>query len=349
MNLQPQEVESAGGFFSWWQSFWQRPEPQPPEEEEEGDVRVAGWADPLHPATLADVVGQERLVRLLTAEAAQSKVHERPLPHTLFYGPPGVGKSMLAETSAKDAGHEVYLLSGPEWQTQVDVLQSLDRVAELHQKTGKPVAIVLDEVDGISRVASYALHAFMTRGVVFWKGHELYRGLPVCILASCNTLARTPAALRSRFRDTLHVDYQDTAGLAEIARRMSVRLGVELAEEASQFLGSNAAGEPRRVLHLLRLAADFAQDGTITLEIARTALALSGLHARGLDERQHDYLTFLAEQENGTAGVSTLAGYLATDQREISEAVEPFLIRAKLASVTSKGRRITDAGRGLLS
>lgn len=197
----------------------------------------------------------------------------------------------------------------------------------------------------MARVASYPLHSLMVSGYVQWRG-ERYGGVPVTIVATTNHMARVPRALKSRFAETVLIDYYDASELAEIARRSASRLGFALSEEAAEWIGQNSAGEPRKTnRRILRGIANLLDGRRVAdLDITREALRLSGLRARGLTRSQFGYLHFLSTCEERTAGVNSIAAFLAEDPEDVKGEHEPFLIRSGYARVGSGGRKITEQG-----
>ncbi len=316
------------------------PEPPGPDVREDPQPR-----DPTMPRSFAEFVGQEEAVRLLKAEVAAAKREGRLLSHLLLYGPPGVGKTALAFILAEEMGYAVYESTGAEFPTQAEMIQTLGRVGELCANAGRPAVFLLDEVDGMARTASYPLHSLMTSGYVQWRGAK-YGPANVTVLATTNHMARVHRALKSRFQEVVLIDYYSPVELAEIAFWSAVRMGFDLTAETALFIGENAAGEPRKVVRrILRTVANLL-DGRAEadLGLVREALHLSGLRPKGLMRSQFDYLRFLASCEDGTAGVNSVAAFLAEDPEDVRGEHEPFLIRSGLAVVTRSGRKITEAG-----
>jgi len=153
---------------------------------------------------------------------------------------------------------------------------------------------------------------------------------------------RDPPALRSRCAEHLFVDFLSPAELSEVARRAAARMGVPLDQDAADFLGQHAGGEGRKVLHLLRGARNLAD--RVTLAVAQRALTLSGLRHGGLSRPRYEYLAFLTEMENRTAGLSSIAAFVGMDSADLQGSVEPYLIRSRLAVVTRGGRKLTEKG-----
>jgi len=315
-------------------------EPEPPTDTRE---------EPRHQepaASFRDIVGQEEILRLLRLEIAAARREGRRLADLLVVGPPGLGKSLLMVATANEAGCAIYPVTGPELATTEAALQILAGCGRLHESTGRPIALVVDEVDAVPRQVSYLFHSIMLNGTISWRG-QLYGLSPVTILASSNRLAKIPPAMRSRFAECLHLDYYAVEDLEAIAARDA---GVALAEGVARFLAENAGGEPRKIGHLLRSLRNVLEGRpAATMEDARAALRLSGLRALGLSMLQVRYLATLASAPEGRMGLNSLAGVLGTDVAEIVGAVEPFLLRVQLSQVTRGGRQLTEHGKAYLA
>jgi Holliday junction DNA helicase RuvB len=306
-------------------------------------------ADPTQPQSFADFVGQAEVVRLLRTEVEAARRERRSLSHMLLYGPPGVGKTALAFVLAGEMGNlPIYESSGAEFSNQTDVLAAAGSIGRLFDVTGKPIVWIIDEADGMTRVASYPLHTLMTHGYVQWRG-ERYGGVPVTVLATTNHIARVPRALKSRFNEIVLIDYYGPSELAEIARRSAARMGFSLKDDAAAFIGENAAGEPRKVnRRILRGIANLLDGRTVAdLDTAREALKLSGLRPKGLTRSQFEYLSFLAACEDHTAGINSISAFLSEDPADVRDH-EAFLIRSGFVTVTRGGRKLTDKGQSYL-
>lgn len=289
---------------------------------------------------------------MLRAEVAAAKREGRPLAHMLFYGPPGVGKTALAHVLAAEMGGlPVYESTGAEFPTQRETVETLGRVGRLWEESNRPPGIVwlVDELDGMARVASYPLHSLMISGAVNWQGQR-YGGVPITVLATTNHMARVHRALKSRFQEVVLIDYYSPEELAEVARRTAARMGFSLTDEAAEWIGQNSAGEPRKTnRRILRGIANLLGGRSVAdLDVTREALRLSGLRPRGLTRSQFDYLRFLSTCEDHTAAVNSIAAYLAEAPEDTRGEHEPYLIRAGYARVARAGRKLTEQGRAYL-
>jgi Holliday junction DNA helicase RuvB len=336
--------------MGWLKEFLARPlftvtatVAQPDDIRVEGAGRSAG-EEAIAPRSLSEFVGQEEVTRLLRAEVEAAKRTGRPLSHVLLYGPPGVGKTALAHVLAEEVGAVVHESSGAEFQTQVDVLLAFAAVGKRHEATGKPVLWLIDEVDAIPRVATYAMHSLLANGWVSFKG-EKFGLVPLTVVGTTNHMALVPGALRDRFQVVAKLDFLSPQELAQVADGAGRRMGIRLTGEAADFIGMNGAGSPRQVTRRILpcLANILRGPGFATLEDARQAVALAGIRPGGLTKSQVDYLEFLSSAKDRTAGVGSLSAYLGEPRRDVED-LERFLIRRRAVSVTPRGRTVTDTG-----
>ncbi|MGH2625196.1 MAG: AAA family ATPase, partial [Anaerolineales bacterium] len=295
--LTAQEIESAGGFVGLLLDPEERPRwpdvrewPQQPADE--------------YPRNFTEFFGQDEAVALLRTEVNAAKREGRAFGHVLFYGPPGCGKTGLAHVLAAEIGYVIFESSGAEYSNQQAMLDALLSIARLQDMTNRPTLWLIDEIDGLARVASYVVHSLMTHGYVVWRGQRYGPAWPVVVLGTTNRMAGVPRALKSRFAEHVAIDYYHMDELALMAKHTAVKMGMLLTDEAAAFLAGNSAGEPRKLIRrLLRNLRNIVPGrfATADLDAARRALQLSGLRPAGLSKPQFEYLRFLAGCEDGTA------------------------------------------------
>lgn len=214
--------------------------------------------------------------------------------------------------------------------------------------TDRPVALVIDEIDGTPRQVSYIAHSMMVNQTITWRG-QTFGLCPLIIIGTSNRMSGVPPAMRSRFAETLHLDYYGPGDLAVMAEREAAKRRVALGEGVARFLAENAGGEDRKVGHLVRALRNVLRGRrTATMEDARQALGLSGLRRGGLDRQQRKYVEFLAESPNQTSGVGSIAAFLGTDGADVVGAVEPYLVRSRMVRITPRGRQLAERGRTYL-
>ncbi len=319
---------------------------------EEPDIRASdGGRNPLYPQSFAEFIGQAALVRLLRLEVEACRLAGRCLDHTILYGPPGLGKTAMAHVLAGELGMSIYESSGAEFPTQKEILQAFARCSMLHVKTGKPILWLIDELDGMPRIASYPLFSLMTHGYITWEGTRL-GGFPVSLFATTNRAAGVTAALVNRFANAFYLGYYTPSELTQIAKQVAPKRGFALDDAGAAEAGANGGGEPRKICNMILKNAQsiVLRDG---LEVAgeaavREAVELSGLRRGGLTEAQFRYLEFLHGVPDMRAGLPSIGAYLGMAPRDVQYNEEPYLIRSRLVVVTRGGRRLTEKGREYL-
>ncbi len=299
----------------------------------------------LRPKRLAEFIGQERVVEQLKIAIAAAKGRQEPLDHTLFYGPPGLGKTSLAGVLANEMGVSIKLTSGPAIERAGDLAAIL---TNLH----KDDILFIDEIHRLNRAVEEVLYPAMedfALDIVVGKGpsaRNLRLPLPkFTVIGATTRIALLTSPLRDRFGSTHRMDFYTVDALYDIVIRSSWILNVENTSEGAHEIARRARGTPRIVNRLLRRVRDYAQvvgGGTITLEVARESLAQLEVDELGLDENDRRLLRAIVELfGGGPVGLSTLAAALAEEVDAIEDVYEPFLLQLGFLQRTPRGRIAT--------
>ncbi len=303
----------------------------------------------LRPRRLQDFVGQENVKEQLSIALEAAKARGEALDHVLLVGPPGLGKTTLAQIIREELGVGIRTVAGPALERKGDmaaILTSLD---------DRDVLFV-DEIHRINRAIEEILYPALEDfrlDIIVGQGpaaRTLTLDLPPFTLVGATTragLLTTP--LRDRFGMTFRLGYYDAEQLRAIVLRSAGILDVAIDEEAAVEIAGRSRGTPRIANRILRRVRDVAQvrhQGAITHAIAREALDLLEVDGRGLERTDRELLEAIAHKfEGGPVGLSTLAVTLGEETDTIEDVYEPYLLQLGFLQRTPRGRVITKLGR----
>ncbi|MDA8077845.1 MAG: Holliday junction branch migration DNA helicase RuvB [Nitrospiraceae bacterium] len=302
----------------------------------------------LRPATLDEFVGQDKIKENLKIFIKAARQRKEPLDHTLFCGPPGLGKTTLAHIISSELKVKLKTTSGPVLERPGDLAAILTNLSDMD-------ILFVDEIHRLPRIVEEVLYPAMEDfqlDIIIGQGpnaRTLKLNLPKFTLIGATTrtgLLTSP--LRDRFGIIDRLTYYDAAQLCKIVLRSSRIMKLEIREDAAHEIARRSRGTPRIANRLLKRVRDFAQvlgDGSIDLTIAKKSLASLDVDEKGLDDMDRKLLLTIVEKfSGGPVGVETLAASLREDRETIEDVYEPFLMQEGLLERTPRGRLVTRNG-----
>lgn len=300
----------------------------------------------LRPLSFDDFAGQDQILENLKIFVEAANQREEALDHTLFHGPPGLGKTTLAHIIANELKANIKVTSGP-------VLDKPGDLAGLLTNLGERDVLFIDEIHRLSPVIEEYLYSAMEDykiDIMIESGpnaRSVQINLePFTLIGATTRSGLLTAPMRARFGISSRLQYYSTELLTHIVQRSSKILNVSNSMEASIEIAGRSRGTPRIANALLRRVRDFAQikgDGNIDIAIAKYALNALNVDQHGLDEMDNKILTTIIDKfKGGPVGISTLATAVGENAETIEEVYEPFLIQEGFIMRTPRGREVTE-------
>ena len=301
----------------------------------------------LRPHRLDEYVGQENVKELLKVYIEAAKQRGDALDHVLLYGPPGLGKTTLANIIAAEMGVSIRITSGPALEKTGDIVALLTNLQEGD-------ILFIDEIHRLSRTVEEVLYPAMEDfefDIIIGKGpsaRSIRFDLPKFTLIGATTRSgQLTSPFRDRFGVLFRLELYTVKELAQIVTRSADILGIRIELQGAEEIASRSRGTPRIANRLLKRVRDFAQimgDGTITKEIAQSALLKLNIDEIGLDNTDRNMLEAMIRSfGGGPVGLDTLAAMIGEEAITIEDVYEPYLMQLGFINRTPRGRVVTPA------
>ena len=296
----------------------------------------------LRPKLLSDFVGQNEVRSNLSVFIEAANNRQNAMDHTLFFGPPGLGKTTLAQIVSRELGVNFKMTSGP-------ILAKAGDLAALLTNLDERDVLFIDEIHRLNPKVEEVLYPAMEDfGLDLMVGEgpsarsvriELQ---PFTLVGATTRLGLLTNPLRDRFGIPIRLEFYKNEDLVNIISRASQLLNARIDQAGAEEIAKRSRGTPRVAGRLLRRVIDFAQvegDGRVTLEIAKSSLSKLGVDSLGLEGSDRRYLLQIAENhEGGPVGVETICAALSESRDAIEDVIEPYLLQAGLVQRTPRGR-----------
>lgn len=299
----------------------------------------------LRPRMLDEYIGQDRVKELLEIEITAAKQRDEPLDHLLLYGPPGLGKTTLANIVASEMGVSIKSTSGPAIERAGDMVAILTQLKRFD-------ILFIDETHRLPRIVEEVLYSAMEDFTVSWVVEKGLKARnvnltvqPFTLVGATTRYGALSGPLRHRFGSIHRLDYYDSAAMDSIVQRSAEILEIQTAPKGANEIARRARGTPRIANRLLKRVRDYAQvraDGIISLTVAIEALDQLRVDDVGLDDIDRQVLKTIIEKFNGgPVGLETVAASISEESETIEDVYEPFLLQLGFLDRTSRGRTAT--------
>lgn len=299
----------------------------------------------LRPSSLDEYIGQANVTKSLSLAIEAAKKRDEALEHCLFYGPPGLGKTTLANIVAKEMNSNIITATGPAIEKVGDIAAILTNLSE------KDI-LFIDEIHRLNRAVEETLYSALEDyklDIIVGQGpgaRTIRIDLPPFTLIGATTrIGLLTSPLRDRFGMVFRLDFYSVHEIEKIIERSAKILSIEIEDEATKIIAERSRGTPRIANKLLRRVRDLAQIENrklINKDVAIRALELLHIDEDGLDYLDKKYMsTLLSKFNGGPVGIDTLAASIGEDKGTLEDVVEPFLLQKGYIKRTPKGRVAT--------
>lgn len=312
-------------------------------EIEDGEKK---WENKLRPQSFSDFPGQDDVKEKLKVFVQAAKKRSEPLDHALLFGPPGLGKTTLAQIIAHELGVEIKITSAPAIDKKGDLAALLTSL--------KPFTVLfIDEIHRLNRTVEEYLYTAMedyyidiVTGDGIGARSMKFQLAPFTLIGATTRAGLLDNPFRDRFGIQERLQFYDRASLCTIIKRAAGILNLQIDEGGAEEVARRSRGTPRISQRLLKRVRDYAEvkgDGTIDRDIAVYALDQLGVDQYGLDDMDRRILRLIYEKySGGPVGIDTLSAALSEEKETLEEVYEPFLIQEGFLQKTQRGRVLTE-------
>lgn len=300
----------------------------------------------LRPRCLKDYVGQNLLKEKLLVAIQAAKERKDPVPHILLIGPPGLGKTTLANIIGKEYESNVASIMGPSIKSVADIL-------ELLKKLDHGGILFIDEVHSLDRKVEETLYSAMEDNQISVKIADnqivKIKVNPFCLIGATTLPGKMTAPLRDRFDMQYTMQFYEDEELATIIAANAVKLGMKISDtESITDLAKRSRGTPRIANRLLKRVRDYAQvknNNVVNKHVVQDSMNLEGIDENGLNSGDVKYLKTVFETfKGGPVGLDSISAAIQEDKNNVAFFIEPFLMRKNLIIKDKRGRSISDQG-----